>query len=208
MGFCPSCGKPVPDNVAFCPSCGFNMNASSTPASSRPSPQTAAAVPPQPASVASPKRASHTRRNIGIIVVVIVVVAIIGVALSTGGGGVIPQQQTVNIVNGLITVNADSYESYQFSVPSGASSVSVSGSFTASGGSGNDIVVLVMDSTNFVNWQNGHSASTYYNSGQVTTGTISASLPAGATYYLVYSNTFSIFSSKTVQTTVDLVYTS
>jgi len=144
-----------------------------------------------------------------IVVLVVAILAVIGSMGGSGGGsGILPQQHTENIVNGLVTVNAGNYEYYQFSVPSGASAVSVSGSFTASGGSGNDIIVYVMDYTNFVNWQNGHSASAYYNSGQVTTETISTSLPAGATYYLVYSNTFSILSSKNVQTTVNLVYTS
>jgi hypothetical protein len=155
-------------------------------------------------------------RNIGaLLVVVVLIIAIVAVIGALGGGGsvgggggILPQQQTMNIVNGMITVNAGNYESYQFTIPSGASGASVSGSFTASGGSGNDIIVLIMDSTDFVNWQNGHSASAYYNSGQETTGTISASLPAGATYYLVYSNTFSTFSSKNVQTSVNLDYTS
>ncbi len=113
---------------------------------------------------------------------------------------------STNIVNGLITVPAGSYEYYQFAPPASSTGISVSGSFTASGGSGNDIVVLVMDETNFVNWRNGHQASAYYNSGQLTTGTISASLPTSGTYYLVYSNTFSVFSSKNVQTTADLSY--
>jgi hypothetical protein len=63
-----------------------------------------------------------------------------------------------------------------------------------------------MDQANFVNWQNGHQASAYYDSGQLTTGTISASLPSSGTYDLVYSNAFSTFSSKNVQTTVNLYY--
>lgn len=37
---------------------------------------------------------------------------------------------------------------------------------------------------------------------------LSASLPAGGTYYLVYDNTFSLISQKNVQTTVSLTYTS
>jgi len=154
-------------------------------------------------------------RNIGVLIVIVVLViavlAVIGSmggASGGGGGGILPSQHTENVVNGLITVGARNYNDYEFTVPSGASGVSVSGSFTASGGSGNDIEVLVMDSTDFVNWSNGHTASAYYDSGQETTGSISASLPAGATYYLVYSNMFSILSSKDVQTTVNLVYTS
>lgn len=148
-------------------------------------------------------------RNIGTAVLAVVVVLVVLAALGVwGGGGILSQQHTANIVNGLITVGANSYDDYQFSVPSGASGASIQGSFTASGGSGNDVVVIVMDSTDFTNWANGHSANTLYYSGQMTTGTISASLTAGDTYYLVYNNQFSILSSKNVQTTVNLTYTS
>jgi hypothetical protein len=150
-------------------------------------------------------------RNIGVtvlvIVLVIAVLAIVGALAGGGGGGILPQQRTVNMVNGLITVGRNSYEYYQFSVPSGASGASVSGSFTASGGLDNDIEIIVLDSTNFVNWQNGHSCNYYYDSGQEATGSISASLPSGATYYLVFNNQFSLLFSKNVQTMVNLVYT-
>ncbi len=49
--------------------------------------------------------------------------------------------KTQTIVDGVITVEAGKYVNYQFSVPSQAS---VSGNFTASGGSGNDIRVRLM----------------------------------------------------------------
>lgn len=111
--------------------------------------------------------------------------------------------KTQTIVDSVITVEAGKYVNYQFSVPSQAS---VSGNFTASGGSGNDIRVLILDETSYINWVNGHNVSTYYDSGQITTGKITAKLPKG-NYYLVYSNTFSIASTKNVKTRVDITYT-
>lgn len=176
------------------------------------------------------------KKSTGLIIAIVVVLTIIvaGVALSlsslngsskanTTNSGQSQQQATyvtetltsdstsqvnANIVNGLITVNAGQYETYQIVVPSNAGAAQVSGTFTASGGSGNDIIVLIMDYTDYVNWQNGHQASAYYTTGgQETTGTISATLPAGATYYLVYSNTFSTFSQKNVNTQVNVAYT-
>lgn len=114
----------------------------------------------------------------------------------------------MNIVNGLVTVNAGSYEDYTFTVHSGASNIQVSGSFAASGGSGNDIRIFIFDQTDFTNWQNGHTSNCYYQSGQTTTGTISATLPSAGTYVLVYDNTFSTFSQKNVNTEVDLSYVS
>lgn len=167
---------------------------------------------------------SHTARNLGIgILVLLIVVAGAYVALSSAGVSVVQVKTvtitsvtssttqtstpvSINIVNGEISVSAGQYEDYQITVPAGANSAQLSGSFTASGGSGNDIIVLVMDQTDFVNWQNGHQASTLYNSGQLTTASISASLSESGTYYLVYSNSFSTFSSKSVNTSADLTY--
>lgn len=155
----------------------------------------------------------HTTRNIILVVVVVVMVLVLFIALwlvalnSSGGRGIIPTSHTANIVNGLITVNPLSYNYYTFSVPNGASNVQVSGTFTASGGLGNDIEVYIMDSTNFINWQNGHSASTYYNSGDITMDTFNIGLPSGGTYYLVYNNQFSLISQKNVNTQVNLIYT-
>jgi hypothetical protein len=114
----------------------------------------------------------------------------------------------VNIANGTISVGALAYNDYQFSVPSGAYGVSLKGSFTASGGTNNEIMVIVMNSGNFTIWSSGHSGyQFYYESGRQTTGTFNVSPPAGGTYYLVYNNQFSVLASKSVQTTVKLVYT-
>lgn len=116
-----------------------------------------------------------------------------------------PVYKTINqnIANGVIPVGAGNYNYYQFSVPTQAS---ISGDFTAFGGSGNDILVVILDETAYINWINGHSVSTYYNSGQMTTGSITVSVPKG-NYYLIYSNKFSVVSNKNVKTNVDVSYT-
>lgn len=115
-------------------------------------------------------------------------------------------QISQDVVNGVVSVGPGQYQYYQFIVLPDAYNDQLSGNFTASGGSGNNIVVLVMGSTDFVNWQNHHDVSPYYNSGQVTTNRFSLSLPSNDVYYLVYSNTFSTLSSKTVNTQVNFVY--
>lgn len=108
-----------------------------------------------------------------------------------------------NLVNGIITVQGNNYYRQQFSVTSSMQNAAVSGSFRASGGSGNDIKVLIIDSTAFINWSNGHTVSTYYNSGQLTVSSFNIALPVG-TYYLILDNTFSMISSKQVNTQVNL----
>lgn len=207
--YCPSCGKEVQEGNLFCPFCGKALS-SVTPS---PSPSTSS-QPSQPYQTTPQRNStmSHTARNVAIaiaVLLVIIIAVVVAVSLmNSNGGSIIPTTHTTNIVNGLVTVNANSYEYYTFTVPSGASNIQVSGSFTASGGSGNDIKVYVFDQSDFVNWQNGHAASAYYQSGQTTTGTISATLPSSGTYVLVYDNTFSIISQKNVNTEADFSYTS
>lgn len=115
------------------------------------------------------------------------------------------QTYTTNIVNGTITVPAGYYRAYSVSVTSSMENARIIGTFTASGGRGNDIKVYVMDETNYINWKNGHQASTFYNSGKVTTGSFTVYVSSGK-YYIVYDNTFSIISDKDVTTRVDLKY--
>ena len=200
---CPSCGKPIGSDARFCPSCGATIVAQQAPPVWS-APQYQTPYLPAPAK-------SNTVLIIAIVIIAVVVGAVIGGIILLGVFNTLSStttQGSLNIANGLITVQPGGYNYYPLTIPSGASSVIVNGTFTASGGGGNDIEVFVMDQTNYVNWSNGHQANAYYDSGQVTTGTVSAYLPGGGTYYLVYSNAFSSVSSKNVQTTANLYYRS
>ena len=121
---------------------------------------------------------------------------------------IIPIQHTLIIVNSMVRVQPSQYGYYTFNVPSDASNAVVSGTFTAGGGSGNDIKVAILDEQNFINFKNNHQVNAYYSSGQQIVGNISVKVPSGQTLYLVYDNTFSAISSKEVTTSVSLLYTS
>lgn len=75
------------------------------------------------------------------------------------------------------------------------------GRFQAQGGSGNDIEVYLLSADGFTNYKNGHSTSTYYNSGRVTVGSFSVNLAAGR-YYLVVNNNFSLVTNKVISFSV------
>ena len=199
--FCPKCGKAIVSDMVFCPFCGFSLRSPPT--------QVAPAIAVPTPTPSAPKQESNLGRGIGIAVAVVIVAIIVFAALAmSGGGGILPSQHTVNIANSTISVGALAYNDYQFGVPSGAYGVSLQGSFTAFGGTNNEIMVIVMNSGNFTIWSSGHSGyQFYYESGRQTIGTFNVSLPAGGTYYLVYNNEFSVLASKSVQTTVELVYT-
>jgi hypothetical protein len=125
-----------------------------------------------------------------------------------GGGSREKQTKSVAVVSGTISVKPGGYHDYRVKVSSGMEDARLSGRFTASGGSGNDIVVLVMRQDDYVNWSNGHDARKLYSSGQSTTGSIEVRLNEFGTYHLVYSNRFSTISSKDVTTEVNLKYES
>jgi hypothetical protein len=107
-----------------------------------------------------------------------------------------------------MVVGAHSYSWYPLVVPPGATGVTVTGRFTATGGMGNDIIVYVLDEDGFVNFRNGHPARTFYNSGRMTQSSISAVLPdAPGSYYLVFDNRFSLLTPKAIQLNATLGYT-
>jgi hypothetical protein len=59
----------------------------------------------------------------------------------------------------------------------------------------------------FIVWQNGYAASSVYESGRVSQGTVAADLADGAgIYYLVFSNKFAPKAAKNVNATVLLRY--
>jgi hypothetical protein len=108
--------------------------------------------------------------------------------------------------SGTKTVDAGSYVSLPIVVDSDMRNPRMEGEFYACGGSGNDIVVHVMSQIDYVNWQNGHSTGDLYLSGQVTAGKLSTALPEPGRYWLVFSNRFSTFSSKEVQSGIRLKF--
>jgi len=114
--------------------------------------------------------------------------------------------QASSTFKGSITIPAGRYHTHTISLPSGWSKVSVSGSFGESGGSGNDIEVFVVSHTSFLDLLSGHRASSYYSSGRVSSGTFGVTLLSSGDYDVIYSNTFSTFSSKNVQIAVNLYY--
>ncbi len=104
------------------------------------------------------------------------------------------QVPTFPIANSVYRVGSGTYTSIPFNMQC---SGTVTGEFSAQAALGDNIIIYVMDSTGFSQFQSGHSASTYYNSGKVASGTLNISLSTGQ-YYLVLSNTYSTISTKNV----------
>lgn len=69
----------------------------------------------------------------------------------------------------------------------------------ASGGSGNDVRVLLFDEDNYLNWSNGHAAKALFDGGQTTVTQMQVAVEPGRTYLLVLDNSFSWMADKRVR---------
>jgi hypothetical protein len=110
------------------------------------------------------------------------------------------------IASGQIVVKARGYVQYRVQITPGMREARIAGSFNASGGSGNDVVVVIAEEAEFTNWINGHEAKVYYSThGKKTTDNFDVRLGPG-TYYFAISNQFSMLSDKYVFLEVALNY--
>jgi hypothetical protein len=212
--YCRFCGTTLPGDSMFCYSCGRTLATSHTGVSVG-----AASAPKPTASVKFQKRSTGTSLTVIVVLGIVLIAALylwfMNPAHSssyTGSSGSQPVTQTrqarvMPLVDTSFTLNAAQGTQLTFSVPANATEIRVEGMFTASGGSGNDIEVYLLNEDEFVNWQNGHRVNTLYNSGRMTQGTLNTVLPPGAgKYHLVFNNKFSLLSPKAVKASIRLRY--
>jgi len=98
-------------------------------------------------------------------------------------------------VDSIYKVHPGSYTYVAFSLPCTSK---VQGGFTANDLLGDDIIVLVVDDSNFDRFENDMVITSLYDSGKTKSGEFDLILEAGD-YYIVMSNQYSLFSTKTVQ---------
>lgn len=207
--YCSQCATEIPEHGKYCPNC--------------------AAPQFTDAEVIKPKPSRG--RNTFIPVLLLVLLGFLGVVFyvqnrdssrQDPNEGVLNKIATMPLIQPVIVPLLDSekssvvepgqYLSVKFTVVQRSKNVRIDGRFQASGGSGNDVEVFIVDENGLLNYQNGHSANTYYNSGKVTAGTLNVELPttedatAPVTYYLILSNSFSVLSNKVVNGNITLHY--
>lgn len=132
------------------------------------------------------------------------------VAKSAAPAAPVPKTRYVpvnqKLATGQIMVQAKGYVQYRFTITPEMVEPTVTRTFNASGGSGNDIMAVIADETNYTNWINGHQSRVFWGTeGQQTTGKFEVTLRPGM-YCLAFSNKFSTIASKQVFLEVDLNY--
>jgi len=113
---------------------------------------------------------------------------------TTAGGA----YQIEPIVNGSFIVEPRSFKPFKVTVAPGSVNPRVEGTFTASGAN-NDIEVMLLEASQFQNWEQRNKFTSAYQSGRVTADKLAVPLPPQeGTYYVVFSNRFSLISNKAV----------
>ena len=119
-----------------------------------------------------------------------------------------PAPQRTSILDGSVAVQASAYIAYPVMVDASVMTLPhIAGHVVATGGSGNDIEVVVFTETQFINWKNDHKKGSLFTSGQVTACDLNVALEGSGKYYVMLSNVFSAFTPKTVEGKIDLVWT-
>lgn len=208
--FCSKCGGNVADGAQFCSNCGNGIGVSVG----------GGAAAAAPARIqAQPKRSGIRPWHVLVLFVLLIAALSMYVMVTTRQElpqarqmqTTVPQlkRHTLSFGSGALTVAQARSSYFKMTVPADATDVQLQGHFTAQGGSGNDIMVQVMNDNEFVNWQNHHGQDTLWDSDKVTVGDIKLSLPNGAgTYYLLFNNSFSLITPKAVQHNITLTYLS
>lgn len=224
--FCPECGNQNPDTASFCMKCGYNYNQPTSFASS-------SQVSPPSQNVA-PKNAQKPVSGLSILLLLgfFGILAFAGFQifslqqLSTNynrsfssfsntssqqsystqpdTSSQVSEPQNHRIVNQAFTLNAGQFSSYKFTIPKSSSGGTVSGNFTASGGS-NDIYVVITNETGLTNIKSGNNYKAFYSSGKVMTDDLNVNLSPG-TYYVVFSNAHSLMTPKAVNADISVAY--
>jgi hypothetical protein len=111
-----------------------------------------------------------------------------------------------DILNGSVAIEAVHWMPYPVTITSEMLRPRIVGRVTATGGTGDDIVVAVLSDADFTNWSNGHRGAALYNSGQVTTADVKVSIPEPGDYVVLLDNKFSGMTAKTVAGKLRLVW--
>lgn len=160
-----------------------------------------------------PKPSSFRKVLLGVVVCVVAVIiaanlfrqSSVGTKDSSPSIMYVPEQQPVSF--GSIQVAALGTTSIRILVTPEMRQARLVGHFNVSGGFGNDIQAgIVAGESEHLNYVNGHQArGVWFTPGKVTAETFDVSILPG-TYYLDFSNKFSLLAAKTVNLEVSLSY--
>src|SRR5438132_4616370 len=114
------------------------------------------------------------------------------------------EQAEVPVVRDTFSVKAGGASYVKFNLPTYYRDGRIAGNALASGGSGNEIRVLLLTEQQFPAWQ--AEPLPLYDSGQRQSVVLGVPVSDAGTYYIVFDNRFSTLSSKNVQADIRFVH--
>ena len=114
--------------------------------------------------------------------------------------------QSIYLVNGNISVNAETRTNYAFNVTPNMKNVSVVGKFSTFGGAPNAIEVYIMDDATYTKWVKGLTVRILFDSQSLSSGDIDQAIPTPGKYYLIFANYHpaSLSPAQQVSTSIEL----
>ncbi len=201
--FCSNCGSSATSAATFCLDCGHRLKADTAPLFQ------SVPVPPPPANTSKTESTAK-------IIMAGSITLLFGVAFLAAAAGIIhwtSQKSSNTNYNSGTSTSPSSIPFYSPPPPvrtqlvpdtfvvrpqdeySRQFTLSRAGRVTGDFQSDTNIVVYVMDDKNFRLYSNGNAFRNFYGSGKISSGVIDVNLAPG-TYYIIFSNSYSIISSK------------
>jgi hypothetical protein len=97
-----------------------------------------------------------------------------------------PQSQS--LVDGDISVSAETNFDYAFTVTAAMKQVNVNGTFRTFGGAPNHIEVYIMDDSTYTNWLKAKTVHILFDSGLMSSGSIDQAITVPGKYHLIFTN--------------------
>ncbi|MGI0063663.1 MAG: hypothetical protein ACREAJ_03625 [Nitrosopumilaceae archaeon] len=141
---------------------------------------------------------------IGFFIILIVILLIIGLSTDSLLFSILNTHKQT-IVDATIVVPPSQYVIYPIDPHSSYNSCKIQGTFSARGGS-DDIRVYVVDQQGFNAFRNDNKFQAYFSTPQQVRGDIATTVPCDKKIYLIYDNSFSLITGKTVTTKVDFKF--
>ena len=114
---------------------------------------------------------------------------------------------STRLVSGQVNVRAGKDVRYWIKIDTSKMlEAAVTGWFRASGGSKNDIALVIATEPEFENLVHGHEARVLFATDSITAGEFHVSITQSGTYVLALNNRFSIFMPRTFIANIDLCY--
>jgi hypothetical protein len=141
---------------------------------------------------------------VGVCILLLSVVSACGSKTTAVTTPTTPGPNTLSLIKGDITVNANTNYDTSFTVDANMKDVKIQGKFQTFGGAPNVIEAYIMDDATYNNFLKGKEARFLFDSDKLSTGFIDFALTDPGKYHLTFTNWYDITISPAQKVTVNI----